>query len=150
MGHRHTTFAIVGLPNKAVSEAKERVRAALSAMGLSLPPKRITVNLSPADTLKEGSHFDLPIALGLLAGMGAVEEEQLAGFVALGEMALDGTLTSVNGVLPAAIHAASRDLGLICPGAQGGEAAWAGEIGILAPDNLIQLINHFKGTQILS
>jgi len=143
-------FSIVGLPNKAVSEAKERVRAALSALGLALPPKRITVNLSPADTLKEGSHFDLPIAVGLLTAMDVLPADQINGFVALGELALDGTLTSVSGVLPSAIHAHSRDLGLICPVSQGGEAVWAGELSVLAPHSLIDLVNHFKGSQVLT
>jgi len=145
------TFTIVGLPNKAVSEAKERVRAALSALGLALPPKRITVNLSPADTQKEGSHFDLPIALGLLTAMDVLPEGEMAGYMALGELALDGTLTAVTGVLPAAIHAHGRDLGLICPAAQGGEAVWAGEgLSVLAPRSLIEVLNHFKGVQVLS
>lgn len=144
------TFAIVGLPNKAVSEAKERVRAALSALGLALPPKRITINLSPADTVKEGSHFDLPIAIGLLTAMDVLPADQMDGFVALGELALDGTLTGVSGVLPSAIHANARSLGLICPAIQGGEAVWAGDLDVLAPRSLIDLVNHFKGSQLLS
>lgn len=144
------SFSIVGLPNKAVSEARERVRAALSALGLALPPKRITVNLSPADTVKEGSHFDLPIALGVLSAMNVLPSDQIDGFLALGELALDGTLTGVSGVLPSAIHANARGLGLICPAAQGGEAVWAGGLEVLAPRSLIDLINHFKGTQVLS
>ncbi|MFQ5618737.1 MAG: YifB family Mg chelatase-like AAA ATPase [Rhodospirillales bacterium] len=143
-------FTVVGLPDKAVGESRERVRAALSAMGLALPPKRITVNLSPADVVKEGSHFDLPIALGLLAAMGVLPGDEIAGYTALGELALDGALSPVAGVLPAAIHAHARELGLVCPAAQGGEAAWAGEIEVLAPPNLLALINHFKGTQVLS
>jgi len=144
------SFTIVGLPNKAVSEARERVRAALSALGLALPPKRITVNLSPADALKEGSHFDLPIALGLLTAMDVLPADQIDGFVALGELALDGTLTSVSGVLPSAIFANARGLGLICPPSQGGEAVWAGDLAVLAPRSLIDLVNHFKGSQVLS
>ncbi len=142
-------FTVVGLPDKAVAESRERVRAALNALGLALPPQRITVNLSPADLLKEGSHFDLPIALGLLAAMGALPADELEGYVALGELALDGALARVSGVLPAAIHANSRDRGLICPAAQGGEAAWAGDLTVLAPTNLLALLNHFKGTQLL-
>jgi magnesium chelatase family protein len=145
-----TYFAIVGLPDKAVGESKERVRAALTAIGLALPPKRITVNLAPADLGKEGTHFDLPIALGLLVAIGAIAGDQLAPYVCLGELGLDGSIASVAGVLPAAMHAAGLGAGLICPKGQGGEAAWAGEIGILAPDNLIALINHFKGAQILA
>ncbi len=142
-------FTIVGLPDKAVAESRERVRAALTALGLGLPPKRITVNLAPADLPKEGSHFDLPIALGLLSGMGVVPAEELDGFVALGELSLDGTLNAVGGALPAAIHANALDKGLICPAASGGEAAWAGQLPILAAPSLLALVNHFKGTQVL-
>ncbi|MFQ6018876.1 MAG: magnesium chelatase domain-containing protein, partial [Kiloniellaceae bacterium] len=99
------SFTVVGLPDKAVAESRERVRAALGALGLALPPKRITVNLAPADLLKEGSHFDLPIALGLLVAMGILPEDEIAGYSALGELALDGRISPVAGVLPAAMHA---------------------------------------------
>jgi magnesium chelatase family protein len=143
-------FLVVGLPDKAVGEARERVRAALSAMGLALPPRRVLVNLAPADLLKEGSHFDLPIALGVLAAMDVLPREELGGYAALGELSLDGTLNAVAGVLPAAMGASRRDLGLICPAAQGGEAAWAGRIDILAPADLLSLINHFRGSQVLT
>jgi len=143
-------FTVVGLPDKAVAESRERVRAALGAIGLALPSKRITVNLSPADVLKEGSHFDLPIALGLLVAMGVLDGEELAGYTALGELALDGALSAVAGVLPAAIGASAHERGIICPEACGGEAAWAGEIEVLAAPSLLALINHFKGTQVLA
>ncbi len=143
-------FSVVGLPDKAVAESRERVRAALGAMGLALPTKRITVNLAPADLLKEGSHFDLPIALGLLAAMDVLPADEIAGYTALGELALDGRLTRVAGVLPAAIHAGAHGRGLVCPAAQGPEAAWAGEVEVLAPETLLALVNHFKGTQVLS
>jgi magnesium chelatase family protein len=143
-------FAIVGLPDKAVGESRERVRAALNALGLALPPQRITVNLSPADVVKEGSHFDLPIAIGLLAAMGVLPAAEVAGYAALGELALDGALTPVAGALPAAIAANGRGLGLICPAANGGEAAWAGELPLLAPGSLLALVNHLKGTQTLA
>jgi magnesium chelatase family protein len=143
-------FTIVGLADKAVSEARERVRAALNALGLSLPAKRITVNLSPADLAKEGSHFDLPIALGLLASMGVVAEEDLMGFIVLGELALDGRISPVTGVLPAAIHAQVTGQNILCPKSQGGEAVWAGDLDVLAPRDLIELVNHFKGSQIMS
>jgi magnesium chelatase family protein len=142
-------FIVVGLPDKAVAESRERVRAALAAIGLSLPPKRITVNLSPADLPKEGSHYDLPIALGLLAAMGAVDAETLAAYAVVGELGLDGRLTSSPGVLLAAIHASSRGLGLVCPFAQGAEAAWAGGIEIVAAPDLIALLNHLRGTSAL-
>ena len=116
-------FSVVGLPDKAVAESRERVRAALGAMGLALPPQRITVNLSPADVLKEGSHFDLPIALGLLASMDVIHADALTTYTAIGELALDGAIVPTAGVLPAAIGALARDRGIICPEACGGEAA---------------------------
>jgi magnesium chelatase family protein len=143
-------FTVVGLPDKAVGESRERVRAALNALGLALPPKRITVNLAPADLLKEGSHFDLPIALGILVAMGVLPGEEVGGYCALGELALDGRISGVAGVLPAALHALACERGLICPAAQGGEAAWANGIEVLAPDSLLALINHFKGSQVLT
>ena len=143
-------FRVVGLADKAVGESRERVRAALNALGLALPPKRITVNLSPADLVKEGSHYDLPIALGLLSAMGVLPGDDLATYCVLGELSLDGSIRTVAGVLPAAIHASARGLGLICPAAQGGEAAWASGIEVLASDTLLALINHFKGTQVLT
>lgn len=143
-------FTIVGLADKAVGESKERVRAALGAVGLALPPKRITINLAPADLPKEGSHFDLPIALALLVALDVVDQADINAFVALGELGLDGTIRAVPGVLPAAVAANGEDKGLICPGAQGGEAAWAGDIPILAAGHLMELLNHFKGRQLLS
>jgi magnesium chelatase family protein len=116
-----------------------------------LPPKRITVNLAPADLPKEGSHYDLPIALGLMVAMGAVASDSVSDSVVLGELALDGRITAVAGVLPAAIGANALGRGLICPGASGSEAAWAGEdLPVTAPDSLIALANHFRGTQVLS
>jgi len=143
-------FLVVGLPDKAVAESRERVRAALVALGLSLPPKRVLINLAPADLLKEGSHFDLPIALAVLAAMEVLGREEIAQFAALGELGLDGGLAPVAGVLPAAIGASARDLGLICPEAQGAEAAWAGAIEVLAAPSLLAIVNHFKGTQVLT
>ncbi len=144
-------FTVVGLPDKAVGESRERVRAALIASGLALPAKRITVNLAPADMPKEGSHYDLPIALGIMAGIGAIPADAVAGYTVIGELALDGTISAVAGVLPAAVAANARDQGLICPKASGPEAAWAAaDLDVLAPGSLIQLANHFKGSQVLS
>ncbi|MCB1555703.1 MAG: ATP-binding protein, partial [Alphaproteobacteria bacterium] len=144
-------FTVVGLPDKAVAESRERVRSALHALGLSLPPKRLTVNLAPADLSKEGSHYDLPIALGVLAAMEVLPAGELADSIVLGELSLDGAVRKVAGVLPAALHAAGQGRSLICPADCGGEAAWAGEtLDILAPRDLLQLINHIKGTQVLS
>src|SRR5712675_41463 len=144
-------FNVVGLPDKAVSEARERVRSALTASGLALPSRRITINLAPADLPKEGSHYDLPIALGLMAAIGAIPHDALAGFTVLGELGLDGSIAPVAGVLPAAIGANARGEGLICPAKCGPEAAWASpEIEIIAASSLIQLANHFRGTQVLA
>jgi magnesium chelatase family protein len=144
-------FNIVGLADKAVAESKERVRAALSASGLAMPAKRITVNLAPADLPKEGSHYDLPIALAVMAAIGAIPADALDPYAIVGELALDGTISPVAGVLPAAIAANARGLGLICPGPCGPEAAWASaELDILAPRSLIQLANHFKGAQVMT
>jgi len=135
-------FNIVGLPDKAVAESRERVRSALVASGLALPAKRITVNLAPAD---------MPIALALMAAIGAIPADALEGFTVLGELGLDGSISPVAGVLPTAITANERGHGLICPHGSGPEAAWASrDIEIIAPRSLIQLANHFKGTQILS
>ena len=143
-------FAIVGLPDKAVAESRERVRGALNAIGLALPPKRITVNLAPADLPKEGSHYDLPVALGLMAATGAIARDAIESFCVLGELSLDGTIATVAGVLPAAIGANALGKGLICPSSCGAEAAWAAaDMTILAPQDLLQLINHFKGLQTL-
>ncbi|MCX8505015.1 MAG: YifB family Mg chelatase-like AAA ATPase [Alphaproteobacteria bacterium] len=143
-------FTVVGLPDKAVAESRERVRGALVALGLALPPKRITVNLAPADVLKEGSHFDLPIALALLVAMEILSPDDVMDYVVLGELGLDAQLAPVAGVLPAAFAAAKQGLGIICPAACGGEARWAGELDVLAPSGLLALINHFKGNQVLT
>ncbi|MHB0951058.1 MAG: YifB family Mg chelatase-like AAA ATPase [Allorhizobium sp.] len=142
---------IVGLPDKAVAESRERVQAALHASGLALPPKKVTVNLAPADLPKEGSHFDLPIALGLMAALGAIPGDALSDYVVIGELNLDGTIAPIAGALPAAIGANALGKGLICPAESGAEAAWAGaDIDILAPRSLIALANHFRGTQVLT
>ena len=138
-------FTIVGLPDKAVSEARERVRAALSAMSIALPSKRITINLSPADLPKEGSHFDLPIALALLAALEIVPKDAVEQTVALGELSLDGSLVAVIGALPAAMAAAEADRVLLCPLACGPEAAWVGATQVLAARDLGQVVRHYTG-----
>jgi magnesium chelatase family protein len=137
-------FTVVGLPDKAVNESRQRVQAALTAMGLALPPKRITINMSPADLPKEGSHYDLPIALALLAAMGVTDGEQLGDFLAVGELSLDGRIAASPGVLLAALHASERELGLICPAAQGAEASWAAGVPVIAPPDLASLLAHLK------
>ena len=142
-------FNVVGLGDKAVGESRERVRGAIAALGLALPPKRIAVNLSPADLPKEGSHFDLPIALALLGAMGVVDVETLADYVIVGELGLDARIAASPGVLLAALHAGAEGKGLVCPAAQGSEAAWAGSIEVVAAPDLLALINHFKGHGLL-
>ncbi|HSZ11747.1 MAG TPA: magnesium chelatase domain-containing protein, partial [Rhizomicrobium sp.] len=143
-------FTIVGLADKAVAESRERVRAALTAIGLALPYKRITVNLAPADLPKEGSHYDLPIALGLLGAMGVLPASELMGYTAMGELSLDAQVSPVAGVLPAAIAASAAGRGLICPATCGPEAAWAGQLEIIATPSLIALVNHMKGASVLN
>ncbi len=146
-----TNIHIVGLGDKAVAESRERVQAALHASGLSMPAQKVTINLAPADLPKEGSHYDLAIALGLMAALGAIPGDALSPYVVIGELSLDGTIAAVAGCLPAAIGANAMGKGLICPHACGPEAAWAGEsMDILAPRSLIAMANHFRGTQTLS
>ena len=142
-------FNIVGLPDKAIAESKERVRSAMLSLGLSMPAKRITINLAPADLLKEGSHFDLPLAVGILICMGIIPSEDIDNYLIRGELGLDGSIVSVNGVLPVAIHANRINKGLICPAKQGSEAVWSGLKDIIAAPNLLSIINHFKGNNIL-
>jgi magnesium chelatase family protein len=144
------SFALVGLPDKAVSEAKERVRAALNAMSIALPSKRITINLSPADLPKEGSHFDLPIAMALLAALDIIPKDAVEGIVALGELSLDGRLIPVIGALPAAMAAAMCDRALLCPKACGPEAAWVGATEVIAAASLDEVVRHFTSQSIIT
>lgn len=142
-------FTIVGLPDKAVAESRERIRAALFSLGLKLPAKRITINLAPADILKEGTHYDLPLALGLLCGMGLIKQEKLSEYIAVGEVGLDGAIIKVDGVLPAAIRAQKTEVGFICPYEQGGEAAWSDAKNIVPAKNLAELIAFLKGETVI-
>ena len=143
-------IVIVGLGDKAVTESRERVRAAFAGLGLAMPSRRVVVNLAPADLPKEGSHYDLPIALAIMAAMGVLPIDALQDWAAVGELGLDGQIAAVSGSLPAAIAADGMGLGLLCPEANGPEAAWAGGARILAPRSLISVVNHFRGTQIMS
>ncbi len=142
-------FALVGLPDKAVAESRERVRAALNAMGLALPPKRITINLSPADLPKEGAHYDLPIALALLAALEVVPASDVARATAMGELSLDGRIGPVSGALPAALAAAEADREFLCPEACGPEAAVVGAARVVAAPTLVALVAHLTGRQAL-
>ena len=143
------SMAIVGLADKAVAESKERVRAALASIGLALPPKRIAINLAPADVVKEGAHFDLPVALGLLVAIGSIPRDAVDGHMVLGELSLHGAIEPVSGVLPAAMAAVAAGLDLICPARCGPEAAWASELPIVAAPDLMALLNHLRGVQHL-
>ncbi len=143
-------FSLVGLPDKTIAESRERIRASLHSIGLMLPAQRIIVNLSPADLVKEGSHFDLPIAIGILINMGVLKAEETKDYLILGELALDGSLIAVNGILPAAIGANERNYGIICPEKNGHEAAWSANSNIVAVGNLVQLINHLKARQAIA
>ena len=148
-GFAKPEFNIIGLADRAVKESAERIRNALSALNLSLPAKKLTVNLSPADIEKTGSHFDLPILCGILCAMGVLPEDKLSQYVIIGEIGLDGAIVRTGGVLPTSVWANNNGLGIICPGIQGPEARWAGHTNILAPNHVLDLINHFHGTQIL-
>lgn len=151
IGPGKMSMQIVGLADKAVTESRERVQSAVHASGLSMPNKRVTVNLAPADLPKEGSHYDLPIALALMCALGAMPGDALDNYVVMGELGLDGTIAPVAGALPAAIGANALGKGLICPAASSSEAAWADpDMDVLAPRSLIAMANHFKGTQVLS
>ena len=142
-------FNIIGLADRAVKESAERIRNVLAALNISMPPKKLTVNLSPADVEKSGSHFDLPILCGILCAMGVLPEDELAKYIIIGEVGLNGAIVKTDGVLPASVWANQHNLGIICPGDQGAEARWAGHTNILAPFHVLEIINHFKGTQIL-
>lgn len=144
------TFVIVGLPDKSIAESKERIRASFSHIGLSLPPRRIIVNLAPSDLQKEGAHYDLPIALGILSAVGVFDATQLQEYIILGSLSLDAKIAPVAGILPAAIRASSTQRGLICPYDNQNEALWAGkDLRLLASPDLLALVNHFKGTDFL-
>ena len=143
-------FLIVGLPDKAVGEARERVRAALTSMGVALPPKRILINMVPADLQKEGSHFDLPVALALLAAMNVIPGEELTRYAAVGELSLDGSINRVPQVISASIAASMLEIGLICPKTQGREALFGGDKDVIAAPDLLSLVNHLRGLQVLT
>ena len=139
-------FTIVGLPDKAVSEARERVRATLAALQISLPSRKVVINMSPADLPKAGSHFDLPIVLAILAATGVIPEDRIEHCLSLGELSLDSSLVAVNGALPAALKAAELGCDLLCPAACAAEAAWVGATPVFGATDLSQLIKHLTGT----
>lgn len=143
------SFSIVGLADKSIAESRERVRSALHSLGMAMPAQHITVNLAPADVLKEGTHYDLPIALALIAAMGILPPQQIFNYIVMGELGLDGSIRSVSGILPAGIAAQKLKMGFICPASQGAEALWSGVSEIVAAPHLIGLLNHLKNKQKL-
>lgn len=143
------TMMIVGLADKAVAESKERIRAALSSMGLNLPAKRIAINLAPADVTKEGAHFDLPIAVSVLIAMGVIDQQDVGEAIIIGELSLDGMVSAVAGTLSAALHASAAKVPLICPSDNGAEAKWATSNDVMASASLLALVNHLKGQSLL-
>ncbi|MBI4543219.1 MAG: YifB family Mg chelatase-like AAA ATPase, partial [Gemmatimonadetes bacterium] len=140
------SFATVGLPHGAVKEGRERVNAAIHNTGFVFPLKRITVNLAPADVRKEGSAFDLPIALGVLAATGQVELGALHGYVVLGELGLDGEIRPVRGALSMAVAAAQAGcVGLILPAANVREAAVVEALDVRGAATLAEVVGHLDG-----
>ena len=150
LGNGLPAFSIVGLPEKAVQESRERVRAAIVNADFEFPARRITVNLAPADLPKEGSRFDLPIAIGILAASGQIDGAAVRGVEFVGELALSGEVRPVNGVLPAALAAARADHRLVVPEANASEAACVEALTILPGSHLLQLSEHFNGTRLIS
>lgn len=144
------SFAIVGLPDKSVGESKERVRAAITSTGLAWPFQKIIVNLAPADLQKEGAHFDLAIAIGILIEIGVLQQQLVKDYFIVGELGLDGSINSVSGVISSAISSNQRALGLICPKENGKEAVWSGNPNIIATRSIIELINHLKNEQMIA
>ncbi len=142
-------FAVVGLADKSVSEARERITSAFHSIGMSLPAKRIIVNLAPADLGKVGTHYDLPIALGIMCALEQIKQLDLDDYLVLGELSLDGKISPISGALPAAWYALNINKGVICPDSCGEVIFWSGNQDILPIESLIQLINHFKGDQLI-
>ncbi|MCD6471763.1 ATP-binding protein, partial [Candidatus Aerophobetes bacterium] len=134
-------FNIVGLPDTAVKEAKERVTAAIKNSDFNFPQQRITVNLAPADIKKEGTSFDLPIAIGILKATGAIENNEISKFILLGELALDGGIRKVNGALSIALEAKKREKrGILLPYDNAREASVVQDINIFPLESLSQAV----------
>ncbi len=145
------SFSTVGLPDQAVKESRDRVKAAVLNVGQDFPAKRITINLAPADVKKEGSLFDLPIALGIMAACGIVKQESLKEYIILGELSLDGAVKPIKGALPMALAARNSGLcGLIVPEANAGEAAIVEGVEVFGVSNLVQAMEFLNGTIDLS
>lgn len=140
------SFNIVGLPEASVKESKERVRSAIKNVGFEFPSDRITVNLAPADVRKEGSSFDLPIAIGILASMGVVKPEKIKDYFLAGEISLDGSIKPIRGVLPIAMLAAKEGIrNIIVPIDNGREASIVKDISVYGASHLLEIIKFLKG-----
>lgn len=151
IAHGLPSFSTVGLPDGAVRESKDRVKAAIKNSGYEFPPDRITVNLAPADIKKEGAAFDLPIALGILAAMGAVNQSRLNTFLILGELSLYGEVKPVKGTLPVSIAARENGLrGVIIPKENANEGAVVNEIEVLPVKRLSEVVEFLNGEKTLS
>lgn len=143
-------FFLVGLPDNAVKESYQRVSSALQCFGYKIPGKRIIINMAPADIRKEGSAYDLSIAMGILAASEQTIAENLSDYLIMGELSLDGSLQPIKGALPIALEAKSKGFkGFILPNANAQEAAIVKGIDVYGVDNILEVINFFNGTNAL-
>ena len=147
---RGVNFFLVGLPDSAVKESQQRIKSAVKNIGLSIPGKEITINMAPADIRKEGSVYDLPIAMGILAASNQVKSTEVSKYIILGELSLDGTIQPMKGILPIAIQAKKDGFkGVIVPAENSLEAAIVQEIEILGVSNLSDVVDFFNGEKII-
>ncbi|MHB8174357.1 MAG: YifB family Mg chelatase-like AAA ATPase, partial [Nitrospirota bacterium] len=139
-------FATVGLPDTAIKESKDRVRSALKNNGFDFPLKQIVINLAPANVKKEGSAFDLPIALGIIASEGILQQDALTGYMIVGELSLDGRIKPVRGALSMAVKASAEGFkGLILPHGNAKEAAVVGGVDVYGAKDLASVVEFFRG-----
>ncbi|RZK89401.1 MAG: ATP-binding protein, partial [Pedobacter sp.] len=143
-----TKYFVVGLPDNAVKESMFRVESAIKTAGYHMPRQRIVVNLAPADIRKEGSAYDLPIAIGILAASGQIDADELGDYFLMGELSLDGGLQSIRGALPISIQARNEGFkGFILPKVNCREAGIVNNIKVYGMENLLEVINFFKETE---
>ena len=141
-------FFLVGLPDNAVKESEQRIRAALKNNGYRVPGKKITINMAPADIRKEGSSYDLPLAIGILAASQQIKSEKVSDYLIMGELSLDGGLQPIKGALPIAIKAKEEGFkGIILPKQNAREAAIVNDLDVLGAENILEVINFFDGKQ---
>ncbi|MFO8054761.1 MAG: magnesium chelatase domain-containing protein, partial [Bacteroidales bacterium] len=143
-------FLLVGLPDSAVKESHQRIDAALKNNGYKIPGKKIVINMAPADIRKEGSSYDLPLAIGILAASGQINHHKVGDYLIMGELSLDGSLKRIKGALPIAIEARNRGFkGLILPKENAVEAAIVDKIDVLGIANIKTAINFFNETEAI-